>query len=64
MTRDRRGQWNDCSLATNSLDEAAVWIEQQRAEWTDRFDLLDERLRARLQRASDDDHDTHTGDDR
>lgn len=47
VERDRRGQWNDCSLTTASLDEAAAWIEQQRAEWTERFDLLDEHFRAR-----------------
>lgn len=47
VARDRRGQWNDCSLATASLDEAAAWIAQQRADWTDRFDLLDEHLRGR-----------------
>ena len=47
VARGRRGQWNDCSLATASLDEAAAWIEQQRAEWTDRFDLLDEHFKGR-----------------
>ena len=33
-------------LMTAGLDEAAAWIEQQRADWTERFDLLDEHLRA------------------
>ena len=47
VARDRRGQWNDCSLAIASLDEAAAWIEQQRADWTERFDLLDEHLSGR-----------------
>lgn len=47
VARDRRAQWNDCSLATASLDEAAAWIEQQRTDWTDRFDLLDEHLKNR-----------------
>ena len=51
VARDRRAQWNDCSLATASLDEAAAWIERQRADWTERFDLLDEHLRARRERA-------------
>lgn len=36
VARGRRAQWNDCSLATASLDEAAAWIQ--------RFDLLDEHL--------------------
>lgn len=47
VIRDRRGQWTDCSLATAYLDEAAAWIEQQRADWGERFDLLDEHLRNR-----------------
>lgn len=47
VARGRRAQWNDCSLATAGLDEAAAWIEQQRADWTERFDLLDEHLRGR-----------------
>ena len=47
VARDRRGQWNDCSLAPASLDEAAAWIARQRAEWTERFDLLDEHFTAR-----------------
>jgi DNA-binding transcriptional ArsR family regulator len=47
VARGRRAQWNDCSLSTAGLDEAAAWIEQQRADWTERFDLLDEHLRGR-----------------
>lgn len=50
VARDRRAQWRDCSLATASLDEAATWIERQRADWTERFDLLDEHLRDRRER--------------
>ncbi len=56
VARDRRGQWNDCSLATASLDEAAEWIARQRAEWTERFDLFDEHLRDRRE------HDSRTND--
>lgn len=44
VSRDKRAQWNDCSLAAGSLDEVSMWIEQQRAGWTERFDLLDEHL--------------------
>lgn len=47
VARGRRAQWNDCSLATASLDEAAAWIEHQRADWIERFDLLDEHLKRR-----------------
>lgn len=57
VERDRRGQWNDCYLATASLDEAAAWIEQQRTDWSERFDLLDEHLRNRRERNREtDDH--------
>ncbi len=56
VARGRRAQWNDCSLATACLDEAAAWIEQQRADWTERFDLLDEHLRNRRE------HDRETDD--
>jgi len=56
VARDRRAQWNGCSLATASLDEAAAWIEQQLADWTERFDLLDEHLRNRRE------HDRETDD--
>ena len=47
VARDRRAQFSDCSLTAASLDEASAWIEQQRAEWTERFDRLDEHLRSR-----------------
>jgi DNA-binding transcriptional ArsR family regulator len=53
VVRDRRAQWRDCSLATATLDEAAAWIEQQRADWAERFDLLDEHLRNRRTREAD-----------
>lgn len=46
IVRGRRAQWHDCALAPEALDEAAGWIAQQRADWTERFDLLDEHLRA------------------
>ena len=54
VVRDRRAQWSDCSLAKSNLDEAAAWIENQRAEWTERFDLLDEHLRNRRTHETDD----------
>ncbi|MET0694967.1 MAG: metalloregulator ArsR/SmtB family transcription factor [Propionibacteriaceae bacterium] len=50
VARGRRAQWNDCSLETDSLDEVGAWIEQQRADWTERFDLLDEHLKRRRNR--------------
>lgn len=53
VARDRRSQWTDCSLEPESLDEAAAWIEQQRAEWNERFDFLDEHLKATRERSDD-----------
>lgn len=44
VSRNRRGQWIDCAIAPASLDEAAQWIEQQRAEWNERLDRLDRYL--------------------
>nr|AGO97176.1 AsrR family transcription regulator [Streptomyces sp. CNT-179] len=57
VTRDRRGQWIDCALSPLYLDEAAAWIEQQRADWAERFDLLDEHLKSRRERDRETDND-------
>lgn len=46
VRRNRRGQWIDCSITPASLDEAAQWIEQQRAEWNERLDRLQDYLSA------------------
>jgi len=51
VSRDRRAQWNVCTLEPANLDEAAGWLEQQRAEWSERFDLLDEHLSRRRKNA-------------
>jgi DNA-binding transcriptional ArsR family regulator len=47
ITRTANAQWRQCSLREQGLDEASRWIAAQQAEWTQRFDLLEERLRAR-----------------
>lgn len=44
VRRNRRGQWIDCAVTPASLDEAARWIEKQRAEWNDRLDRLEDHL--------------------
>ena len=59
VARDRRAQWNDCSLTNQSLDAVSAWIEQQRADWNEQFDLLEAHLKAR--RASRNEPDTHEG---
>ena len=45
IQRTADAQWRRISLRTHALDEASAWVERHRAEWTERFDLLDERLR-------------------
>lgn len=50
VARDRRAQWRECRLETESLDAAADWIAQQRADWTERFDILDAHLKNRRER--------------
>lgn len=44
VTRTARAQWRTLSLRTEPLDEAAAWVERQRAEWDLRLDALEEHL--------------------
>lgn len=44
VERNRRAQWSECSVAQDSLDEVAAWIEEQRTAWDERFDQLEEYL--------------------
>ncbi|MDR3620963.1 MAG: metalloregulator ArsR/SmtB family transcription factor [Paludisphaera borealis] len=44
--RRRAGREHVLSLDPSSLDEAAAWINAQRAAWTARLDALDAMLRA------------------
>ena len=44
IERTTTAQWRTCSIRTESLDEVAAWINHHRAEWNERFELLDERL--------------------
>ncbi|MCH8561821.1 metalloregulator ArsR/SmtB family transcription factor [Nesterenkonia sp. LB17] len=44
VSRNRRGQWIDCSITPASLDEASQWIENQRRQWNERLDHLEEYL--------------------
>ncbi len=45
IERAAEAQYRRVSLRREPLDDASDWIERQRADWTERFDLLDERLR-------------------
>lgn len=45
IERTTTAQWRTCTLRTEPLDEASVWVERHRGEWNERFDLLDEHLR-------------------
>jgi DNA-binding transcriptional ArsR family regulator len=46
VRRRRVGREHLLSLSPRSLDEAAAWIERQRAAWTARLDALEATLRA------------------
>jgi DNA-binding transcriptional ArsR family regulator len=45
IERTADAQWRRCSLRTEPLDEVSAWVERHRADWNERFDLLDARLR-------------------
>lgn len=47
IERVARAQWRECRVRRGGLDEAAAWLARQRAEWSERFDLLDEHIRHR-----------------
>jgi DNA-binding transcriptional ArsR family regulator len=46
VRRRRAGREHFLSLNPASLDEAATWIQEQRAIWTARLDTLENMLRA------------------
>ena len=46
ISRTRRAQFRPCHLERVALDAAASWIEDSRRIWTERFDQLEEHLRA------------------
>jgi DNA-binding transcriptional ArsR family regulator len=45
IERTATAQWRTCTLRTEPLDTAADWVDRHRGLWSERFDLLDERLR-------------------
>jgi DNA-binding transcriptional ArsR family regulator len=54
ITRRRQAQFRPCHLERQALDAAVDWIEANRRLWSERFDKLDDHLRA-LQAPSDGD---------
>lgn len=46
ISRRREAQTRPCHLETERLDAAIDWIDVQRREWNDRFDQLDQHLKA------------------
>jgi DNA-binding transcriptional ArsR family regulator len=56
ITRSRQAQFRPCHLERQALDAAVDWIEANRRLWSERFDKLDDHLRA-LQAPRDGDSD-------
>jgi DNA-binding transcriptional ArsR family regulator len=46
ISRGRQAQFRPCHLELQALDVAAGWIEENRRLWSERFDKLDQHLRA------------------
>ena len=46
ITRRRQSQYRPCHLERHALDAAVDWIETNRRLWSERFDKLDDHLRA------------------
>jgi len=46
IERTVTAQWRTCTLRTEPLDEIASWVDRHRRYWDERFDLLEDRLRA------------------
>jgi DNA-binding transcriptional ArsR family regulator len=46
ITRRRQAQFRPCHLERDALDSAVDWIETNRRMWSERFDKLDDHLRA------------------
>ena len=47
IVRSRHAQFRPCRLAPDRLAEVAMWADQYRAIWDDRFDRLDQQLSRR-----------------
>jgi DNA-binding transcriptional ArsR family regulator len=49
IAREQRAQWRECRIRESGLDDASSWIDQHRTDWTERFDLLEERIQRKKQ---------------
>lgn len=47
IDRTVHAQWRECSIRERGLDEAMAWVARHHADWTERFDILDDRIRAK-----------------
>jgi DNA-binding transcriptional ArsR family regulator len=50
VTREVKGRTHRLSLVTTTLDEAADWLDHQRALWGRMFDVVDEYLKEKESR--------------
>jgi DNA-binding transcriptional ArsR family regulator len=46
ITQGRKAQWRPCRLQAAPLKDVAAWVEPYRHLWEQRFDRLDDYLRA------------------
>src|SRR5580704_15774846 len=46
ISRGKHAQWRPCRIEAKPLREVANWVEQYRKFWDQRFDRLDEYLKA------------------
>ena len=49
VSRVVRGRTHELSLDTQAMDEAAKWMDEQRAHWERMFDVVDEYLKEKEQ---------------
>ena len=51
IVRDRRAQWRECRIREAGLNEVSEWIAKHRADWTERFDFMEERIQQKRKEA-------------
>src|SRR6187402_1016312 len=44
IARTAYAQWREVSVREKGLDDVSEWIAKHRADWNERFDLLEERI--------------------